>query len=71
MTENQTWRETISAAGPARLDREFTGHNRHVWLFQVAGKIRISLYRRIPAGFEDETGFHLGVPSGCADERMD
>jgi hypothetical protein len=70
MTDNQILEEQVSVAGPARLDREFTGRHRNTWLFQVAGKIRLALYRRIPVGFEDETGFHLGAQSTGADGRM-
>ena len=70
MTDNQILQEQVSVACPARLDREFTDRHWNTWLFQVAGKIRLALYRRIPVGFEDETGFHLGAQSGDTDGRM-
>jgi hypothetical protein len=76
MTDNQVLPERVSVAGPARLDRGFAGResaeqNLENWLHQIAGKIGPALYRRIPIGFEDETGFHLGVQPVRGDTRMD
>lgn len=76
ITGGQLLRNRVSVAGPARLDRRFAGRepaeqNLENWLHQVAGRIRLALNRRIPVGFEDETGFHLGVQLVPDDERMD
>ena len=76
MTDNQMLPERVSVAGPARLDRGFAKResaeqNLENWLHQVAVKIGLALSRRIPVGFEDEAGFHLGVPSVCGENRMD
>jgi hypothetical protein len=70
VTGSQIMRNRISAAGTARLDRGFTSQNRDDWLRQVAGKIRLAINRRIPVGFEDETGFHLGVQSARENDRV-
>jgi hypothetical protein len=72
---SQILRGRISAGATARLDRrfadrEFAERNLESWLHQVAGKIRWAISRRIPVGFEDETGFHLGVQPAGADNRM-
>ena len=66
ITRSPILRDRISAGATARLDRrfaerEFVERNLENWLHQVAGKIRFAISRRIPVGFEDETGFHLGV----------
>ena len=68
---SQIMPDKISAAATARLDREFTGRARNNWLRQFAGKIRLAIVWRIPVGFEDETGFHLGVQSARKDDRLD
>jgi hypothetical protein len=61
ITSSQILGNKISAAATARLDREFVGQDRSRWLYQVVRKIRLGVIWRIPVGFEDETGFHLGV----------
>jgi hypothetical protein len=76
MTDNQMPGKRVLLAGPARLDRRFAareaaGQNLENWLHQVAGTIGLALYRRIPVGFEDEAGFHLGVPPVYGETRMD
>ncbi len=71
MTGSQIMRDRVSAAATARLDRGFAGRDPEGWLRQVAGKIRLTINRRIPIGFEDETGFHLGVQPAREDDRMD
>ena len=76
MTDNQMLRERVLVAGPARLDRRFAGRtfaeqNLENWLHQVAAKIGLAVYRRIPVGFEDEAGFQLGVQPVCGEHRMD
>jgi hypothetical protein len=68
MTDNQMPGKRVSVAGPAWLDRGFAsrasaGQNLESWLHEVAGKIGLAFYRRIPVGFEDGAGFHQGVPS--------
>jgi len=70
MISSQIMPDRISAAATARLDREFTGWARKNWLRQFAGKIRLAIVWRIPVGFEDETGFHLGVQQRREDDRM-
>jgi hypothetical protein len=69
MMGRQILREGVSAGATGRLDRGFTEPDLTHWLHQVAGRIRLAVSRRIPVGFEDETGFHPGVPPGCADDR--
>jgi hypothetical protein len=76
ITGSQLLRNRVSVAGPARLDRKFAGlesaeQNLENWLHQVAGRIRVALSRRVPVGFEDETGFHLGLQVVPADDLMD
>jgi hypothetical protein len=76
MTDNQMPGKRVLVASPSRLDRRFAareaaGQDLENWLHQVAGIIGLALYRRIPVGFEDEAGFHLGVPSVCGENRMD
>jgi hypothetical protein len=76
MTDNQMLQERVLVAGPARLDRGFAERasaeqNLENWLHQVATKIGLALYRRIPVGFEDEAGFHLGVQPVHGETRMD
>ena len=78
MTGGQILRNRVSAGATARLERGFTEpefaeknlKNLENWLHQVVGKIRFAISRRIPVGFEDEAGFHLGVQSAPKDERM-
>lgn len=75
MTRSQILQDRISAGTTARLDRrfaerEFAERGLENWLHQVAGKIRLAISRRIPVGFEDETGFHLGVQRAGEDNRM-
>jgi hypothetical protein len=70
MTGSQVMRTRISAAGTARLDRGYASQDRDGWLRQVAGQIRVAIYRRIPVGFEDETGFHFGVQSVRENDRV-
>ena len=79
MTGSQILRNRVSAGATARLDRGFAEQDLdtlaerdpHNWLHQIAEKIRFAINRRIPVGFEDETGFHLGVQTGREDERME
>ncbi len=76
ITGGQLLRNRVSVAGPARLDRRFAGRepaeqNLENWLLQVAGRVRLALNRRVPVGFEDETGFHLGVQAVPANGLMD
>jgi hypothetical protein len=76
MTGSQILRNRVSAGAMARLDRGFTepesaGRDLESWLHQFAGKIRFAINRRIPVGFEDETGFHPGVQPAREDHRMD
>ena len=69
MTGSQIMRNQVSAGATARLNGGYTEHGldgvaeRDLgnWLHQVAGKISLAISRRIPVGFEDETGFYLGV----------
>jgi len=66
MTGSQMLQDRVSAGATARLDRGFTEPEfaeKHLenWLREVVGKIGLAISRRIPVGFEDETGFHLGV----------
>jgi hypothetical protein len=75
MTCSQILRNRVSAGATARLDRGFAeaesaGRNLEYWLHQVVGNIRFAVSRRIPVGFEDQTGFHLGVQPAGADHRM-
>ena len=70
MTGSQILRNRIPAGGTARLDRGFAGQERNRWLRQVAGNLRLAINRRIPVGFEDETGFHLGVQPAGENERV-
>ncbi len=79
MTGSQILRNRVSTGATARLDRgfaepdldQFAEPDLGNWLHQVAGKIGLAISRRIPVGFEDETGFHLGVQPGREDERRD
>ena len=79
MTGSQILRNRVSTGATARLDRgfaepdlgKFAGSDLENWLHQIAGKIRFAINRRIPVGFEDETGFHLGVQPVREDQRMD
>lgn len=76
MTGSQILRNRASAGATARLDRgfteaEFAEKNLENWLHQVVGKIRFAIGRRIPVGFEDETGFHLGAQPVREDNRID
>jgi len=61
----------MSAAATTRLDRECGGWNRKQRLRQIAGKIRLAIIWRIPVGFEDETGFHLGIQPVPKDDCME
>jgi hypothetical protein len=76
MTGSQMLQDRVSAGATARLDREFTepefaDKSLENWLHQIVGKIHFAIGRRIPVGFEDETGFHLGVQPGCGYSRLD
>ena len=76
MTDNQILQKPVLVAGPVRLDRGFAGqesagHSLENWLYQVAGKIGLAFYRRIPVGFEDEAGFHLSRPPVRENQPMD
>lgn len=76
VTGNDTLQDRISVAGTARLDRAFARcepveQELENWLLQVVGKIHVAISRRIPVGFEDETGFHLGVQPVWVEDRMD
>ena len=71
ITSSQILGNKISLAATARLDREFAGWNRKQWLRQIVGKIRLAIIWRIPVGFEDETGFHLGVQPVPKEDRME
>jgi len=76
MTGSQILRNRVSAGATARLDRgfaepAFAEKSLENWLHQVAGRICLAVSRRIPVGFEDETGFHLGVQPVREDSRMD
>lgn len=76
MTGSQILRERLSAGATARLDRgfaepEFAEKSLENWLRQVVGKIGFAISRRIPVGFEDETGFHLGMQPAREDSPMD
>jgi hypothetical protein len=76
MTDSQMLQNRVSAGATARLDREFTGpeftdKSLEGWLHQVVGKIHFAISRRIPVGFEDGTGFHLGMEPGREYSRMD
>jgi len=71
MIGSQMMPDKISAAATARLDREFAGWDRKHWLRELAGKIRLAVIWQIPVGFEDETGFHLGVQQIPENDRLD
>ncbi len=79
MTGSQILRNRVSTGATARLDRgfaepdldKFAGQDLGNWLHQVAGKIGLAISWHIPVGFEDETGFHLGVQPVREDQRMD
>ncbi|HUA36869.1 MAG TPA: hypothetical protein VMA35_00560 [Candidatus Sulfopaludibacter sp.] len=76
MTGSQILRNRVSAGATARLDRGFVAPesvevNLQHWLHQIVGKIGFAISRRIPVGFEDETGFHLGVQPGDEDRCRD
>ncbi|MGA9777901.1 MAG: hypothetical protein ACLPRE_12395 [Limisphaerales bacterium] len=76
MTRSQILQDRLSAGATARLDREFTEpefaeKSLENWLHQVVGKIHFAISRPIPVGFEDETGFHLGMQSAREHSRMD
>jgi hypothetical protein len=78
MTGSQILRKNVSTVATARLDRGFTEPDldRDVeqdlthWLHQVTGRIHLAINRRIPIGFEDETGFHFGVQPAGENERV-
>ena len=79
MTGSQILRNRVSTGATARLDRgfaepdldQFAEQDLGNWLHQVAGKIGLAINRRIPVGFEDETGFHLGVQTVREEECME
>jgi hypothetical protein len=76
MTGSQILRDRLSAGATARLDHGFTepelaGKSLENWLHQVAGRICLAVSRRIPVGFEDETGFHPGVQPAREESRLD
>jgi hypothetical protein len=76
MTGSQILRDRLSAGATALLDHGFTepelaGKSLENWLHQVAGRICLAVSRRIPVGFEDETGFHLGVQPAREESRLD
>ncbi|MGA2685141.1 MAG: hypothetical protein ABSF51_08820 [Verrucomicrobiota bacterium] len=79
MTGSQILRNRVSTGATARLDRgfaepdldQFAEQDLGNWLHQVAGKIGLAISWRIPVGFEDETGFHLGVQPGREDGRRE
>jgi hypothetical protein len=76
ITGSQYLRNRVSAGATARLAHGFTGpefaeRNLETWLHQVAAKIRHAISRQIPVGFEDETGFHLGVQRVRPQDGMD
>lgn len=76
MTDNPILPKQVLVAGPVRLDRGFAGRESaeqtlENWLYQVAGKIGLALYRRVPVGYEDEAGFHLGVPPVRENQPME
>ncbi len=79
MTGSQILRNRVLTGATARLDRglaepdldPFAEQDLGDWLHRVAGKIRFAINRRIPVGFEDETGFHLGVQPVREQDRMD
>lgn len=60
----------MSAATTARLDRELAGCDRKNWLRDLIGKIHVASIWRIPIGFEDETGFHLGAQQVPGDHHV-
>jgi hypothetical protein len=73
---SQMLQDRFSVSGSVRLDRGFAERESaerklENWLHQIAGKIRVALNRRIPVGFEDETGFHLGVQVVSGVEAME
>jgi hypothetical protein len=75
MRGSQILRNRVSAGATARLDRghaepEFVERTLENWLHGVVAKIRFVISRRIPVGFEDETGFHLGFQPAPAENRM-
>ena len=63
--------EQVPVAATARLDRKFASRDRKDWLRQIRSKIQLAIIWRIPVGFEDETGFHLGVQQVHEDKAMD
>jgi len=63
--------EKVPVAASARLDRRFVDGDTKNWLRQIKGKVRLAIIWRIPVGFEDETGFHLGVQQARKDKGMD
>ncbi|HLZ55080.1 MAG TPA: hypothetical protein VKS19_11420 [Verrucomicrobiae bacterium] len=75
MTGSQILRNRVRAGATARLDRKLAEPvpaERHLenWLHQIAGRIRLAIRRQIPVGFEDDTGFHLGVQTIGEHHRM-
>jgi hypothetical protein len=46
----------------ARYDREPAVQNHAAWMERVAAQLRQAITPQVPVGFEDETGFHCGVP---------
>ena len=76
MTRSRILQDRVSAGAAARLDRgftepEFAEKSLENWLHQVVGKIHFAISRRIPVGFEDEAGFHLGVQPDDEDRCRD
>ena len=55
----------ISTAATVRANPEFAGWSRRRWLRQFTGRIHLAIAGRIPIGFEDEMGFHLGMKRIC------
>jgi hypothetical protein len=61
--------ESASRLATARLDRAPAAYDDADWLDRAATQFRLAMTLQIPVGFEDEAGFHYGVPTGAAENR--
>jgi len=54
---------------PERFDRTAALPDAAQWLARVATQVRLAVIAPIPVGFEDEAGFHYGMPRSQANRR--